>query len=101
MKGKIYKYPAGTYVFKSKSQLIKEYKDVCDFDKYGKLNYIMKGSYLSNTMLNEIQCIYMPFPFNENSLRITADCRLSNGEVSTFLIDGWMLKLNGLIMDTE
>ena len=101
MKGKIYKYPAGTYILKSKSQFIKEYKDVCSFDEYGNLDYIMKGSYLSSTMLNEIRCIYMPFSFNENSLRITADCRLSNGEVSTFLIDGWMLKLNDLIMDTE
>ena len=99
MKGKI--YPAGTYTLKSKYQLIKEYKDVCSFDKYGNLDYIMKGSYLSNIMLDEIQCIYMPFSFNENSLRITAVCRLSNGKASTFLIDGWMLKLNGLIMDTE
>lgn len=99
MKGKI--YPAGTYVLKSKSQLIKEYKDVCSFDKYGNLDYIMKGSYLSSCMLNKIQCIYMPFQFLECSLRIQADCRLSNGEISTFLIDGWMLKLNDLIMDTE
>ena len=99
MKGKI--YPAGIYILKRKSQLIREYKNSCVFDKHGNLFSVEKGSYLTSSMLNKIQYIYMPFQFFECSLRITADCRLSNGEISMFLIDGWMLKLNDLIMDTE
>lgn len=99
MKDKV--YPAGIYILKRKSQLIREYKNSCVFDKHGNLLSVEKGSYLSSCMLNKIQCIYMPFQFLECSLRMQADCRLSNGEISTFLIDGWMLKLNDLIMDTE